>query len=333
MTGKIFINYRRDDSGNAGRLFDRLSGVFAKDQLFFDVDDIAPGLDFVRVLDERVAECDVLLAVISKGWIEAQDATGARRLDDPDDFVRVEIESALRQDKRVIPILVGEVRMPRAEELPDAMRPLVRRNAVRLTYERFNADTQGLIKALQQTLAEIGASRPSPAEAPKPARVERERGRQSAAATKGAAAAPAVVGRVGNYFATGLRIGAPVLLTLAVVFVVIWFVIGPVDKWVQRPLQRLLGRFDPDSLLNGVDGVIVCLAVLALPAFLTANALGQKLFAFFGALLERLPVAQWIYGTNQKIFETLLPSQTDSARRNVADRAESNQDAAKPDGA
>jgi hypothetical protein len=154
-TGRIFINYRRgDDPGYTGRLFDRLQEVFAPEQLFLDVDNIAPGLDFVRVLDERIAESDVVLAVIGKGWIDARDATGARRLDNADDFVRVEIASALNQDKRVIPVLVGEAAMPRPEELPEVLRPLARRNAVRLTHERFRSDTQGLIKAIQQALEE-----------------------------------------------------------------------------------------------------------------------------------------------------------------------------------
>jgi len=156
MTGKIFINYRRgDDPGNTGRLFDRLQDAFASDQLFLDVDNIAPGLDFVRVLNERVAECDVVLAVIGKGWLDARDSTGARRLDDPDDFVRIEIASALEQGKRVIPVLVGEAQMPGPDELPEPIKPLARRNAVRLTHERFRADMQGLVKALRQTLVEF----------------------------------------------------------------------------------------------------------------------------------------------------------------------------------
>ena len=160
MVGKIFLNYRRgDDPGFAQALFGRLEHAFSHEQLFMDIDSIAPGLDFVRVLDERVAESDVLLAIIGRGWVDARNAAGTRRLDDPDDFVRIEIESALNQGKRVIPVLVGEAKMPRAEELPEALRPLARRNAVRLTHERFRADTQGLVKALQQALEEIDAVR------------------------------------------------------------------------------------------------------------------------------------------------------------------------------
>jgi hypothetical protein len=178
MAGKIFINYRRgDDPGHTGRLFDRLQDVFEPQQLFLDVDNIAPGLDFVRVLNERVAECDVVLAVIGKNWIDARDAAGTRRLDDPDDFVRIEITSALNQGKRVIPVLVGDAPMPRPEDLPEALRPLARRNAVRLTHERFRADTQGLVKALQQSLEEIEARRRADADAARRAQAEQERQR------------------------------------------------------------------------------------------------------------------------------------------------------------
>jgi outer membrane protein assembly factor BamD (BamD/ComL family) len=181
MAGKIFINYRRgDDAGHTGRLFDRLQDVFNPEQLFLDVDNIAPGLDFVRVLNERVAECDVVISVIGKGWLEARDAAGARRLDDPDDFVRIEITSALNQGKRVIPVLVGDAHMPRPEDLPEALRPLARRNAVRLTHERFRSDTQGLIKALQQSLEEIEAQRQAEAETARRAQAEEDRRRLEA---------------------------------------------------------------------------------------------------------------------------------------------------------
>jgi hypothetical protein len=97
--------------------------------------------------------------VIGQNWIQARDETGGRRLDNPEDFVRVEIASALVQGKRVIPVLVGEARMPRSDELPEAIKPLARRHAVRLTHERFRADMQGLVKALQDALEEADALR------------------------------------------------------------------------------------------------------------------------------------------------------------------------------
>jgi TolB-like protein len=160
MAGKIFINYRRgDDPGSAQALFARLEQVFPREQLFMDVDNIDPGLDFVQVLKDQVAECDVLISVIGKGWLEAHDGDGARRLDDPGDFVRIEIESALKQNKLVIPVLVGQAQMPRTHELPDAIKPLATRNAVRLTHERFRSDVQGLVTALQRGLRNIEDAR------------------------------------------------------------------------------------------------------------------------------------------------------------------------------
>jgi formylglycine-generating enzyme required for sulfatase activity len=160
MAGKIFINYRRgDEPGFTQALLGRLEQSFLAEQLFIDVDNIPPGEDFVHVLESQVARCDTLLAVIGKGWLDATDEHGSRRLDDPNDFVRIEIAAALSQGKRVIPVLVGAAHMPRPDELPEALRPLARRNAVRLTHERFRADTQGLVKALQRGLEEVEALR------------------------------------------------------------------------------------------------------------------------------------------------------------------------------
>jgi TIR domain-containing protein len=157
----IFISYRRgDDPGSTGRLFERLQiEGFSSDQLFMDIDSIAPGIDFLRELHRQVERSDVMLAVIGKGWIDARDATGARRLDSPDDFVRVEIEAALRQDKRVIPVLMQDAAMPRADELPVGLKSLATRNYIRLTHERFRLDTQVLVKALRTALDDVAAAR------------------------------------------------------------------------------------------------------------------------------------------------------------------------------
>jgi hypothetical protein len=163
MSGNVFINYRRgDEPGFVQALLGRLEQSFPQERLFIDVDHIPPGEDFVRVLESQVAECDALLAVIGRGWLDAKDESGHRRLDDPNDFVRVEIESALRQGKRVIPVLVHDARMPRADELPEPLRPLATRNAVRLTHERFRSDVQGLVAALQRQAA--SQARPAPAQ-------------------------------------------------------------------------------------------------------------------------------------------------------------------------
>src|SRR6201999_1836740 len=149
MAGKIFINYRRgDDPGFTQALLGHLERSFSPDQLFIDVDGIEPGLDFTRVVADQVAKCDVVLTVIGKGWIDARDEKNARRLDNPGDFVRIEIASALEQNKRVIPVWVGNASMPHWAELPDAIKPLALRQAMRLTNDRFRADAEGLIKAL-----------------------------------------------------------------------------------------------------------------------------------------------------------------------------------------
>lgn len=166
MALRIFINYRRgEDSGFAQALFIRLEQAFAPGSLFMDVDSIAPGVDFVRHLDAQVAQCDVLLALIGRGWLDATDAQGGRRLDDPDDFVRIEIATALKQGKRVIPVLLYDTKMPAAGQLPEELRPLTRRQAVRLTHERFRADADGLIRALQEEAAPTPVQ---PAAAPSP---------------------------------------------------------------------------------------------------------------------------------------------------------------------
>ncbi len=151
MPTRIFISYRRDDAAAwAGRLHERLSRDISKSRLFMDVDNIAPGLDFVKVLDDQVAQCDVLLAVIGRGWLSATNRGGQRRLDDPDDFVRIEIESALKRDVRVIPILVDGAEMPAAGDLPETLAPLARRNALSLSHARFAGEVRTLIEDLSR---------------------------------------------------------------------------------------------------------------------------------------------------------------------------------------
>jgi hypothetical protein len=180
-----------------GRLFDRLQEIFPREQRFIDVDSILPGLDFVQVLQEQVAKCDILLAVIGKNWITARDEAGDLRLHSPKDFVRIEIASALEQNKRVIPVLVGDARMPREEDLPDVIRPLARRNAVRLTHERFRADTRGLAKAIEQILNEAEAIRRAIVEAQR-SEIEEARRREARRREEASAAERATVERDAN---------------------------------------------------------------------------------------------------------------------------------------
>jgi hypothetical protein len=128
---KIFISYRRNDSAsNAGRIYDRLEGHFGQGQVFMDVDAIRPGLDFVEVVQEAVGSCDGLVAVIGSEWLQASDESGRRRLENPEDLVRLEIATALSRNIRVIPVLVQGARMPVATDLPEGLEALARRNSV-----------------------------------------------------------------------------------------------------------------------------------------------------------------------------------------------------------
>jgi hypothetical protein len=146
----IFISYRRQDEQSfAGRLYDRLSSFFDERQIFMDVDSIEPGLDFKQVIEERLAVCSVVLVIIGKAWVDCIEGDGSRRLDNPGDFVRLEVEAALaRADVRVIPVLVNGAPVPEAAKLPLSLRPLVSRNAFMMTHERFGSDFGRLFSVL-----------------------------------------------------------------------------------------------------------------------------------------------------------------------------------------
>lgn len=181
MGDTIFISYRRgEDSGAAGRLYDRLEDTFGPERLFMDVDNIPPGEDFVRVLEGQVAACDVLLALIGRGWLTATDDAGEWRIANPDDFVRIEIASGLAQGKRVIPVLVNDAKMPRASELPQDLVALVRRQAVRIVHDRFRDDAERLARILEKALADAEARR-NAAEEEERRRREREEAEEARA--------------------------------------------------------------------------------------------------------------------------------------------------------
>jgi TIR domain/PAN domain len=153
MAGKIFINYRRDDSMSAaGRLQDRLAQTFGRNNLFMDVDHIPAGIDFVDYLHSQVAACDVFLAVIGPNWLDARDDSGRRRFDNPDDYVTIEIAAALARNIRVIPVLVDGARTPKADKLPDSVKPLARRNAVEVRNTHFGRDAEALANKVREAL-------------------------------------------------------------------------------------------------------------------------------------------------------------------------------------
>jgi flagellar biosynthesis GTPase FlhF len=149
----IFISYRRDDAeGQAGRLFDDLSAHFGRDAVFMDVAGIKKGLDFRRIIEEHVTSCGVLLVMIGKRWLSATDSKGKRRLDDPNDFVRLETAAALSRDIPVIPVLVHDAVMPTEQELPDVLKELAFRNGTELTHARWDSDVKLLIEDLRPYL-------------------------------------------------------------------------------------------------------------------------------------------------------------------------------------
>ena len=152
--GKVFLNYRRDDSeGYVGRLYDHLSRRFSG-RIFRDVTELRPGEDFVDALQREGLSCQVLLAVIGRHWLTIADANGHRRLDDPNDILRQEIVHALQRNILVIPVLVGGASMPPIEDLPADLSRLGRRQALPITELDFEHDMERLIRTLEQALGE-----------------------------------------------------------------------------------------------------------------------------------------------------------------------------------
>lgn len=150
---RIFLCYRRDDSaGHAGRLYDRLSHHFAEERIFMDIDAIEPGEDFVKVIDDAVSSCSILIALIGRRWLHDVDAAGGRRIDNPEDFVRLELGTALKRGIRVIPVLVQGAVMPSSRELPEDLTRLARLNALELSDTRWKYDIERLIKILQKII-------------------------------------------------------------------------------------------------------------------------------------------------------------------------------------
>lgn len=155
MTTAIFISYRRSDSeGQAGRLFRDLCDTFGRKNVLIDVVGMAKGRDFRKTIDQRLEASAVVLVVIGKTWVTSTDAAGNRRLDDPQDFVRLETSTALRKDVPVIPVLVGGATVPREAELPDDLKELSFRDGVELTHARWDYDVRALVDALKPLLGE-----------------------------------------------------------------------------------------------------------------------------------------------------------------------------------
>ena len=152
MQGNIFVNYRRQtDSGIAGRIYDSLTSALPGASIFMDVDKLNPGDDFEAALEKTLAGCAVFLAIIGPQWAAMVSPNGQRRLDDPNDFVRKELRTALAERVRIIPVLVGGAAMPDASVLPLELKALAKHQAVEIRHERFRADVEGLAEAIAAT--------------------------------------------------------------------------------------------------------------------------------------------------------------------------------------
>ena len=149
----IFISYRRADSdGWAGRLRDALRAQFGGD-VFQDVDSIPDGEIFSEVIDRALQECDVALVIIGPNWATARDEDG-RRLDQEEDWVRTETAMVLNRKIRVIPVLVGGASLPRAEELPEELRSLTKRQAREIRSNSWDSDVALLTNHLKQIVSD-----------------------------------------------------------------------------------------------------------------------------------------------------------------------------------
>ena len=232
----IFISYRRDDtSGYSRLLYDRLVREFGEAQVFMDVETIRePGTDFVDAINHGVGQCSVLLALIGRSWVSSTDRDGQRRLDDPDDFVRLEVATALARDVRVVPIVVQGARMPGADDLPDNLKTLARRQALTLSHEDWDHDVGKLIAALAKIPGLERAQRAAPA-------LERRR-------------APAASGRS----STAKTAAIAVLSTLVVAFGVLMWIGFKMEESEQQqanvPEKMLFAETLTDNAADATPG-------------------------------------------------------------------------------
>jgi len=150
-TGSIFLSYRHADTRHvSGRLYDRLVDRFGRARIFMDVDSIAPGTDFITAVNSALSSCSVLISVIGPRWLANLHASQ----DDTEDFVALEICTALSKGIRILPVLVDGAPVPRSDQLPRSLVSLSRRNAMRLDHESFRSDIDALLSTVESILSE-----------------------------------------------------------------------------------------------------------------------------------------------------------------------------------
>jgi hypothetical protein len=262
---KVFLSYRREDSAAAaGRLSDRLVAELGDGNVFMDVDGIALGADFVKRLIEEVACCDTLLAVIGPRWLEVVDEAGDRRLDDPNDFVRVEIAAALQRDIPVIPILLDGTKIPRVDRLPEDLKHLSRRNGLDVRQASFHSDVGRLIRELKATAP--ATTTPSVSE------VEADRTNQNMASSDAIAQSerPGVAASHSDRLAGELgTMPAPDP--------------SPDDQSQKATLANPVKRWVCGTLLGLPIGILICLAIVSFISFVHTTL--EDWFIIFGMLI------------------------------------------------
>jgi hypothetical protein len=148
--GKLFISYRRADTAQVtGRIYDKLGTVYGKENVFKDVDSIPLGTDFRRIIEESVNQSDAILIIVGQSWLAPDKDKGIRRIDDPYDYVRIEVELALKRKIPVFPLLVDDAVMPTEQELPPSLREFAYLNAKRIRPDPdFHRDMERVIQAI-----------------------------------------------------------------------------------------------------------------------------------------------------------------------------------------
>jgi hypothetical protein len=153
MSVSIFVSYRRDDTAaTAGRLRDRLALEFGTKNVFMDVDNIPAGVDFAKHLQVQLANCDLVVALIGAQWLTIANAFGTPRIQDPDDYVRMELSAALSSGLTLVPVLVDGASMPAEARLPVPLQPLSKLNAIELRNSQFRWDSTRVVEKLSETL-------------------------------------------------------------------------------------------------------------------------------------------------------------------------------------
>lgn len=221
-TKKIFISYRvQDTSGETGRLVDSLRQHFAEEQIFLDIETLEPGSDFTEAIGKSLDTCHVFLAVIGPRWTGDGDN---RRINEPEDWVRMEVSTALNRNIRVVPVLVDGAKLPKAEDLPPELHPLLRRQSLEISNKRWQYDTDKLVHFLINT-AGIEPKRPIQPSPPEPV-------------------VSTAKNRTWLYVGSGFGLAMLVLIILAVVL--------PEEKEIKPPNPQPIGR-DTTNPTHGGD--------------------------------------------------------------------------------